>query len=211
MRFYLSSYEFGHDFIDFKKLLPLNLKLAYIPNAMDAYNDVLTRARDVEAISQMKQKFTEEGLEIEIELIDLRNFFDNSVELEIKLSNFGIIWVRGGNVYVLQKAIEKSGFDKIIRRWYQEEKNLLYAGYSAGICILAKNLEGIHLMDDLDQTFYGELNPVTEGIGILDYLIIPHYKSPGHPETELADICIEYMKNHKLPYKVLKDGEVIII
>jgi dipeptidase E len=211
MRFYLSSYKFGRDFNDFKKLLPSNLKLAYIPNALDPYDDLSTRPRDLQVIVEMKQKFMEEEVNIEIEFVDLRDYLDNSIELELKLSQFGIIWVRGGNVYVLQKTIERSGFDRIIRKWFQERKDLLYAGYSAGICILAKSLEGIHLMDDLTQTIYGELKPITEGIGILNYLIIPHYQSPGHPETEFADICIEYMKQHKLPYKTLRDGEVIII
>ncbi|WP_235782085.1 hypothetical protein [Paenibacillus senegalensis] len=65
-----------------------------------------------------------------------------------------------------------SGFDQIIKRYHSEKKNIVYGGYSAGICILGPTLKGIHLVDDPRQKPYGEQYPtIWEGLGIIDYVI----------------------------------------
>ena len=204
MRFYLSSYKLGNKTDELKKLIPKNNKTAYIPNALDYSND-LKRRRKGEA-SDIKD-LTKVGLDVE--LLDLRNYFGKSSELKNKLKSFGVIWVRGGNVFVLRQAMKLSGFDKIIKTLLDTDK--LYGGYSAGICILASNLRGIDLMDDLTVKPHGNpLEIIWDGLNLIDYLIIPHYKS-NHFESDDATKCVEYMKKEGLPFKTLKDGEVIII
>lgn len=47
-------------------------------------------------------------------------------------------------------------------------------------------------------------------MNILDYALVPHYKSE-HPESEDVDKIIAYMIDSKIPFKALRDGEVIII
>ncbi len=211
MKFYLSSYKFGSDMEDFIRLLPSNRKMAYIPNAGDPYPNGLTREHDRMRIREMQQLLDDLDLGITIELFDLRNYFGRREDLYDDLAQYGIIWVRGGNVYVLQKAMERVNFGSVLRRLMDEERDMLYAGYSAGVCILAPSLEGIHLMDDLSHDMYGNLEIDAPGLGILDYLVIPHYDSPGHPETHMAPDCIAYMEESNLPYRKLRDGEVIIL
>lgn len=44
--------------------------------------------------------------------------------------------------------------------------------------------------------------------GLIDYYIVPHYKS-DHCETKLVDEMVEYYKTNNIKYKTLSDGEVI--
>jgi dipeptidase E len=51
---------------------------------------------------------------------------------------------------------------------------------------------------------------IWEGLGFLDYLILPHYKSDHH-ESAAIDKEVEYCARHGIPFRTLRDGEVIII
>tara|TARA_Y100000310_G_scaffold53810_1_gene49343 strand:+ start:340 stop:636 length:297 start_codon:yes stop_codon:yes gene_type:complete len=91
------------------------------------------------------------------------------------------------------------------------DSEIVYGGYSAGICVLAPTLKGLHIVDDPNAKQYGEEHEtIWDGLGILDYTIAPHYDS-DHPESEDVNKEIEYCKEHDIPYKPLRDGEVIII
>jgi len=48
-----------------------------------------------------------------------------------------------------------------------------------------------------------------DGLGILPYCLLPHYKS-DHPESAGIDQTLEYMVDHHLPFKALRDGEVLV-
>jgi len=205
MRFYLSSYKLGNKVGKLKELIPKNNKTAYISNALD-YSTDLERRKNSES-SDIKEL---EKLGMAVEILDLREYFGKSDKLKNKLKEFGGIWVRGGNVFVLRLAMKRSGFDNIFKNLAKKD-NILYGGNSAGICILAPSLRGIDLMDDLTVKPYGEeLEVIWDGLNILDHLIIPHYKS-NHKESANATKCVDYMKKERLPFKTLRDGEVIII
>lgn len=206
MKFYLSSYKLGNEITKLKELIPAeNRKTAYISNALD-FSDDLERRKQSEQ-SDIEQL---EGVGLDIEIVDLRKYFNKQSELEKKLAAFGVIWVRGGNLFVLRQAMKLSGFDNIIKNLVKKD-NILYGGYSAGVCILAPTLKGMDLVDDPTAKPYGDQSEVIwDGLGILNYSVIPHYKS-DHPESKNAEKAVEYMKENKIPFKTLKDGEVIII
>ena len=206
MKFYLSSYKLGNKIAKLKELIPAeNKKTAYISNALDFSDDLERRKKSEQSdIEELK------GLNLETEMVDLRNYFDKQEELEKKLAEFGVIWVRGGNLFVLRQAMKLSGFDNVLKNLVKEN-NILYGGYSAGVCVLAPTLKGMDIIDDLNVKPYGDqLEVVWDGLGILNYSVVPHYKS-DHPESENAGKVIEYMIENKILFKVLKDGEVIII
>lgn len=146
-----------------------------------------------------------------MERVDLREYFGKQNELEKKLSEFGVIWVRGGNVFVLLRAMRKSGFDIILNHLAKKD-NILYGGYSAGICVLAPMLKGIDLVDDPNVCPYEEdtFGDIYKGLGIIEYSIVPHYRS-DHPESEKMEEVVGYMREHNIPFKILRDGEVILI
>ncbi|MDP2656646.1 MAG: Type 1 glutamine amidotransferase-like domain-containing protein [bacterium] len=206
MKLYLSSYKLGNEIEKLKTLLSaVNKKTAYIPNALD-FSDGLER-RKISEQSDMNQLTT---LGLDVELVDLRDYFDNPTELEKKLSESGVIWVRGGNIFVLRQAMRMSGFDVIIKKLATRD-DLLYGGYSAGICVLAPTLHGMELMDDPTAKPYGDnLEVIWGGLHILPYSIIPHYNS-DHIESESAQKTVEYMTKNNMPFKTLADGEVIIL
>lgn len=142
--------------------------------------------------------------------MDLRNYFGKPQELGKKLSEYGTLWVRGGNTFVLRRAFKESWMDN----WLigqKENKELVYAGYSAGVCILSPTLKGLELVDD--PLVVGEGYPketIWEGLGLISFAFAPHFESPGHPETEAVGKEVEYYKNAGIEYRALHDGEVII-
>lgn len=207
MKFYLSSFKIGDEERKLKEITKNgNKKVAYIHNALDFATDLERRNKsDAMDVSDL------ESLGFSVDILDLKQYFHNSEELEETLDHYDVLWVRGGNSFVLAQAMKLSGFDEIVKKYFQNNKDVLYGGYSAGICVLGSTLKGIHLVDDPYQKTYGEEDQtIWEGLSILNYAIVPHYKS-DHKESEDVDKVIEYMVDNKIPFKALRDGEVIII
>jgi dipeptidase E len=206
VKFYLSSFRLGSKQERLKELAPNNnARTAYISNALDFSDEPSRRKSDEEYDMNSLRKA---GLQPE--LLDLREFFGKEEQLRKEIAKFGVIWVSGGSVFVLLQAMRLSGLDTIIKDMFVQRRAILYGGYSAGVCVLARSLSGIELMDDPALKPYGNYETIWEGLGILDYLLVPHYKS-DHPESKAAEKVVEYMIDNKLPFKTLRDGEVIII
>lgn len=206
MKFYLSSYKIGNETEKLKALIPANnKKTAYISNALDFSSDAERRKQSEQSdIEHLKQ------FGLDVELLDLRNYFGKKAELAQKIAEFGVIWVRGGNCFVLRQAMKLSGFDAVLKDLLKKD-DILYGGYSAGVCVLAPTLRGMELVDDPNvRPYESQKETIWDGIGILDYSVVPHYKS-DHPESGKVDETVEYMTKNKIPFKTLRDGEVIII
>lgn len=206
MRFYLSSYKLGNEQKKLVGLMPREKKkIGYIPNALD-FSSADPERREVGIRKEINELNT---LGLEAELLDLRNYFGESERLKERLRELGGVFVRGGNTYILRQAMKLSGFDELIKEKINED--FLYSGYSAGVCILAKDLRPLKIVDDPTDFPYEEIKePIWEGLGFLDYMILPHYDS-DHPESKRIDEEIKFYKENNIPFKPLRDGEVIII
>jgi len=207
MKFYLSSYKLGDvEAVEkLKKILPENKRTAYISNGLDFSNDL--ERRKISENSDIEQ-LTSIGLEVEN--FDLRNYFNKQESIEKDLSQYGVIWVRGGNAFVLRQAMSLSGFDKALKN-LMGNKEMLYGGYSAGIVVLGPNLHGIEMVDDSSKLPYPDQQDVIwEGLGLVEKIILPHYKS-NHPESNLIDLIIERYNKDNTPFIALKDGEALIL
>lgn len=204
MQLYLSSYRLGKNPEDFAAYFVHNNKrVAVIVNAVDSGSMEERRTR-VEAEVQMLT-----ALGLEPEEIDLRDYFDDPEALRHRLNQFGGVWVRGGNTFVLRRAMAQSGMDSYLESKVKD-KSFIYGGYSAGICVLAPDLHGLDLVDDPHEVPAGyQKEIIWEGLAILDYLIVPHYKS-DHPESAMAEKTVEYLLKHTIEHKTLRDGEVIV-
>ncbi len=202
MKFYLSSYKVGNETEKLKKLVPKGKKLGFIPNAWDY---VEPEARKQSNEKNMKDLI---DLGINVEMLDLQDYFGKKDKLKKKIDELGGVWVRGGNTFVLRQAMKLSGFDDIIRK--VTKKDFLYGGYSAGGCVLSPKLDYLQQVDNPKITPYKDKEVVWEGLGLIDYAFLPHYKS-DHPESEDIDKEVEYCKAHRIPFKTLRDGEVIVI
>jgi len=204
MNFYLSSYKIGNEEEKLKEMTK-NKKIGFIPNALD-YVNVEERK-----ISNEKNVKCLLDIGVDVETLDLEKYFGKKKELEDKINNLDGVWIRGGNTFILRQAMKLSGFDDIIKRKNEKNEDFFYGGYSAGVCILAPSMEALKMVDDPKIMPYSEIKEtIFEGLNILDYVIIPHYKS-DHPESFKIDEVVDFCEKNKTPFKTLRDGEVIII
>ena len=204
MQLYLSSYRLGNS----KNILETwkkenENKIVVIPNAVDVFPD---GDRKIAGIDDKCNDLKAIGFETTV--LDLRNYFDKQDELLEYLKDKKAFYVIGGNVFTLRRAMKLSGFDNYLLSKIDDD-NVLYSGFSAGICVLADNLKGLDLVDqpDIDPYNYGSI--IYNGVGIIDYLPVPHYKS-NHPESEAMNEVVKYLESNGLPYKTLCDGDVIV-
>jgi dipeptidase E len=103
----------------------------------------------------------------------------------------------------------QSGLDQyLIDR--KGDDSLVYAGYSAAVCVVTPSLRGIELVDPPDVAADGYDDAIIwEGLALVSYSIAPHYHS-DHPESPLIDKTIDYFIDHKMLFKAIRDGETII-
>jgi len=204
MRLYLSSFRNGNHPEQLHRLIGSGRRTALIVNAMDFIPADVRAAKYAEEAERLKSM----GLEpVEV---DLRQYFGKPEELKEVLSGFDLIWVRGGNVFVLRRAFKQSGADVIIKELL-ENNTVAYGGYSAGVDILQPHLHGIELVDPPDEVPEGyDAEVLWDCLGLLPYCVAPHYKS-DHPESADIDKVVNYYTENHIPFIALHDGEVIVI
>ena len=205
MKLYLSSYRVGNETNELLKWKQEHgNKIFVIPNAVDVFPDGERKTSGI----QDKCKDLEQ-LGFETQILDLRNFFYHKEDLSNHIKDVNAFYVIGGNVFVLRTAMKLSGFDEILVDLSKLE-NYLYSGFSAGICVLAKDLHGIHLADSYEADPYNYQKTIWEGIGLIDYMPVPHFDTQNHPESPLMYDVVKYLEENDLKYKTLHDGEVLI-
>lgn len=203
MKLYLSSYKLGNRKKKLKKwIAEHNNKICLIPNSRDIYLDGERKTAGIQ--EDVKEL---EDLGFDVTVISLKDYFYNKEELRRKLDKFNAFYVIGGNTFALRQAMFLSGFDEYLKS-IKDNPNYLYAGYSAGICVLAKDMHGLEVCDDPNINPYG-IETIWEGLGYFDYIFLPHYKS-NHKETKLIDDSVEYCNKNNIKYRTLRDGDVII-
>ncbi|MBN2457828.1 Type 1 glutamine amidotransferase-like domain-containing protein [Candidatus Woesearchaeota archaeon] len=206
MRFYLSSYKLGSKTEKLKELMPKGNAIGLIPNALD-----YTKADPVRREEGIKEDIGSlMSLGFVVETVDLKDYFGKTDQLRKKLDLLGGVFIRGGNAFVLRQAMRLSGFDVIFKELLLKD-DFLYAGFSAGICVLAADLTPLKIVDDATDTPYrGQDKVIWEGLGYLDYIILPHYDSE-HPESADIDKTVKFCIRNSIPFRTLRDGDVIVI
>lgn len=203
MKLYLSSYRLGDHPEQLVSMIGENKKVMVISNALFS--------TDAERLAQGREREINDlrGIGLDPEELDLREYFGKSKDLKEKLYGYGLIWVRGGNVFILRRAMRQSGFDTILRELAKSD-DIVYGGYSAGICVIGPTLKGIELVDDPSIVPVGyESEVIWDGIGLVDFSFAPHYRS-DHPESAAIEKVVEFYQEHHMKYRALKDGEAII-
>lgn len=151
-----------------------------------------------------------EPLDLDFTEVDLRKYFGETDKLKAELESYDLIWVRGGNCFLLRRAFRQSGADTFFADMLRD-KEIVYGGYSAGIDILQPHLHGIELVDDPNQLADGyESEIIWDCLGILPYVVAPHYKS-DHPESADVDKTVTYYIDNHIPFVALRDGQAIVI
>jgi dipeptidase E len=144
MRLYLSSFRMGERFDDLLQLTGGRPRVALVANALD-FIDAGSRRRYAQTVYSPVEEFRSAGADV-LE-VDLRRYFGRADALADDLADADLLWLTGGNTFLLRRAMVASGLDAIVRRRLSED-SIAYGGESAGAVAACKSLEGIHLMDD---------------------------------------------------------------
>ncbi|RVW05974.1 Type 1 glutamine amidotransferase-like domain-containing protein [Rhodococcus spongiicola] len=211
MRLFLSSYRFGAHVDRFVDLAGGRGPIAVIANAADAWPP---RARESAVVSDVgplrRLGFTPSE-------VDLRDYVGRPDRLADALSEFSSVWVRGGNTFVLRAQFSRSGADEVLGELIRGDA-LMYAGYSAGACVMAPSLTGLDAADDP-----GEVEPTCgidprwDGLGFVDFALVPHCSpaadgtpDAANPGMEAARM-IEACRSTGVPYRMLTDDQAIVV
>ena len=203
MKLYLSSYKVGDKVEELRKWISEHgNKICLIPNSRDIYPESERKEKGIQADVE---ELTNIGFDVTV--ISLKDYFNHKEKLIKALEKFRAFYVIGGNTFALRQAMYLSGFDEYLKT-IENDPDYLYAGYSAGICVLAKDMHGLDICDDSNINPYG-IDTMWNGLGYFDYIFLPHYKS-NHKETKLVDTSVDYCNQHNIKFKTLSDGDVII-
>jgi dipeptidase E len=203
MRLYLSSFKIGNHPEKLVELVGTGKNAVLVLNAQDYKPE----SRNKYLLSETK---TLTDLSFNVEELDLRQYFGKEKELEEFLRKKDLVWINGGNTFLLRRAMKQSGFDNVITKLVKEDA-IVYAGFSAACCVLHKDLHGLEITDNPNTVTEGYNSEIIwEGLGLIDFSVAVHYESDHH-ETEMTNQEIKYYKKNNVSYKTLRDGEVIII
>lgn len=195
MRLYLSSFRTGAHPDRLVALAGTGRRTALVPNALDG---VPADMRE----NGLRRDFDDlRAAGLDVTLTDL-----TEPGVVPGLAAYDIVWVRGGNVFVLRRVLADTGADTVLRDLLRRDA-VVYGGYSAGACVLAPDLDGLRLVDDPAAV----AEPLMTGLGLLDRPFVPHVRSPGHPETAACDAVSAAYATARRPHWALRDGEVLLV
>lgn len=197
-RLYLSSYRLGP-----RPGVMRGARAAVVANAIDGAGP------DDRAAGVQQELDDLGGLGLRPVEVDLREHSGDPAGLARRLAEHDVVWVRGGNVFVLRRALAASGADTVLVEMIAS-RSFVYAGYSAGVCVLAPTLRGLELVDDPTEVPAGyEADVVWDGLGVLPFCVVPHYRS-DHPESEDVERVVSHYVDTGVPFVALRDGEAIV-
>jgi dipeptidase E len=206
VRLYLSSFRMGDHPEHLVALVGRDgRRNLVIANAMDDAPPGVRRA----SVEQELAALADLGLDAAE--LDLRGYFSHRQRLRQDLAGVPMAWLRGGNTFMLRYALYQSGADTVFRELLAANA-LVYAGYSAGACVLSPSLRGLELVDDADAVTraYGA-QPLWDGLALLHEAFVPHYRSPGHPETAAIERVVTRYRAEGIAYRTLHDGQALLV
>lgn len=205
MRLYLSSAGVGNHLTKLVEMVGERRKMLYVKNA----GDHLPSDEHAAHVQEKKAEFESYGFEF-YEL-DLRDYFapEKRDILAQILAETDLLWVGGGNTFVLRRAFRQSGLEDLLPPLLKQDA-FVYGGSSAGAIILAKTLHGAEHGDDpytIPAGYDEEI--IWNGLGLIYPQLAVHVGSDWFG-TE-AQAMIDSFETNGLKYESLQDGDVYII
>lgn len=172
MKLYLSSYRLPvpEELFALLPKIPVECKVAIIPNAKD-YKLPNERANSLDELLVYLG-----GWGFKCDIIDLRDYDDQPNDIEELIEGYDLLWLAGGNAFMLREAIRTSGLEYVIKDLI--DSNLVCVGESAGAIILGKTLEGSEIADEPS----GVNKIIYDGLNFVDKTIVPHADSEEYTE-----------------------------
>ena len=168
------------------------MKVAFIPTAGNIYSKKPWQERDRNKLKELG--FHVEDIDIEV---------TRHQELKEALSSVDIIFVAGGNTsYLLEKA-QQSDFLNITKDLVRSGS--IYIGSSAGSLLAGPNIEMDKVYDDGE---FGKELSNYEGLGLVDFVILPHANRKEY-RPYIDKIISKYGQKYLLAE--LNDNQVFVI
>src|SRR5258707_9745273 len=137
------------------------------------------------------------------EFVLIDNAAEKAAEERAKLRRANILFITGGNTCLLLRNLRRSGLDRSIREFIQQEHYVL-AGYSAGAMILTPSIAyEVVAFDPFANEEAGLLD--FEGLHLVEYEIAPHYID------EDKEMLEAYRKTRYHEVRALTDDEFLIV
>ncbi|CAM3974555.1 Type 1 glutamine amidotransferase-like domain-containing protein [Smaragdicoccus niigatensis] len=203
MRLFLSSYRFGAHQDRFLELVGGGRRALVVANACDSW-PASARASAVTSDVVPLQK-----LGFQVEELDLRQFVGATNALRKRLETTDVLWVRGGNTFVLRAQFGRCGADVVVPELLRTD-SFVYAGYSAGACLMTPTLHGLEIEDPVDEVLPTcGIDPIWTGLGLVDHAIVPHWDSPELGQT--GSKVVSELQRLGVPHQTLRDDQAIIV
>ena len=204
MRLFLASYRLGDHQDRFLEFVGTPGRVAVIGNAADSWPAAARASALVSDVTPLRK------LGFEPDEVDLRDFVGRPEALAATLSGFDLLWVRGGNTFVLRAQFARSGADREVPRLLKSE-SIAYAGYSAGACLVTPTLLGVEEADDPDEVMPTcDIEPVWDGLGLVDHAIVPHWRSAGLDDGA-AGRSARRLLDAGVPHWLLTDQQAVLV
>lgn len=200
MRLFLASYRFGAHRDRLLAMAGAPGPVAVIANAADAWPAAARSSALTSDLVPLRR------LGFEPFEVDLREYVGRTPALREVLGRVGLVWVRGGNTFVLRAQCARSGAAAVLAEMLRADA-FVYAGYSAGACLATPSLRGLEAADDPDEVVTAcGVQPIWDGLGWVDRAIVPHCGSD--PD---ADAILARYRREGVAHWALTDEQVVIV
>ncbi|MDP3982192.1 MAG: Type 1 glutamine amidotransferase-like domain-containing protein [bacterium] len=169
----------------------LSLKVLFVANASDIFENTWWVDRDREAFREMGCQLIE---------IDLRQ--TSAQELVKYMTDASILHVCGGSVLYLMNLLHKKGFIDAIQKAVNEEK-IVYTGTSAGSIVAASNVR-LYSFDPEEMDVAKNIENFS-GLGFVPFIIKPHVNNEEQHEKDF----LEHASQQLLPILLLRDSQAV--
>ena len=168
MKLYLTSYRIP---------TPEDLFKLFEKSAEKVSTGIITNAKDKKPADERDQKLNDVksylsnlGL-VRSAFVDLKQYAD-PIQMGRELARYDMLFVVGGNSFVLNEVMHSTGFSSIVKTLLQS--GICYVGESAGAVVAGLSLNGFGEMDDMHDAD----SLVTAGLGLIPEILVPHNDSP---------------------------------
>ena len=174
-----------------KEYIKQNSTIGFIPTASELDDDRWYMEKDKEDLSRMSYNVVTIDISKESKKGIIENF-----------NNIDAIFIAGGNsFYLLQQLKIKDVLQELI----DFDNKKIYVGSSAGSCIACPSIDYVEKLDDKSQApLLDNLN----AMNLVDFYILPHYKSK-EKYTNLADDIEKEYNNYK--FVKLSNEQAIVV
>ncbi|NMM92429.1 peptidase S51 dipeptidase E [Rhodococcus sp. SRB_17] len=132
--------------------------------------------------------------------------YDQVDEFVAALDDLDVLYVAGGNTFVLLAALRRHGADAVVVE--KVRAGLPYIGSSAGSVITGPSIEPVSFMDNLaDAPDLADRS----GLRLIDTVVIPHADGalPPYPPELIAQIKESYEADYPLSF--VNDDQAILV